>query len=144
MSALANPALIPPAGIAPGPAPLAPGTGAGVDRAARPGSPAAARGPQGPSFAEILQKTGDSQPLRFSRHALERMQRRGIDLGPATLARLHEGVARAAGKGSRDSLVLVDGTAFVVAVGNRTVVTAVGSEHMREHVFTNLDSAVIA
>jgi flagellar operon protein len=53
-------------------------------------------------------------------------------------------VGRAAGKGSRDSLVLVDGTAFVVSVPNRTVITAVGSEHMREHIFTNIDSAVIA
>ena len=39
---------------------------------------------------------------------------------------------------------MVDGTAFVVSVPNRTVITAVGSEHMREHVFTNVDSAVIA
>jgi flagellar operon protein len=53
-------------------------------------------------------------------------------------------VARAAGKGSRDSVVFLDGTAFVVSVKNNTVITAVGSEHMREHVFTNIDSAVIA
>ena len=43
-----------------------------------------------------------------------------------------------------DSLVIVDGTAFVVSVSNRTVVTAVGSEHMKDNVFTNIDSAVIA
>ena len=36
------------------------------------------------------------------------------------------------------------GTAFVVAVSNRTVVTAVDRDHMRDHVFTNIDSAVIA
>ena len=82
--------------------------------------------------------------LQFSRHALQRVQRRGIELDGATLTRLREGIGRAAGKGSRDSVVLVDGTAFVVSVSNRTVVTAVGSEHMREHVFTNIDSAVIA
>jgi flagellar operon protein len=61
-----------------------------------------------------------------------------------TLDRLAGGVARAAGKGSRDSVVFVDGTAYVVSVKNNTVITAVGSEHMREHVFTNIDSAVIA
>lgn len=98
----------------------------------------------GPAFAEILHVATGSEPLHFSRHALERVQRRGIELDPSTLTRLHEGVGRAAGKGSRDSVVLVDGTAFVVSVGNRTVVTAVGSQHMREHVFTNIDSAVIA
>jgi flagellar operon protein len=98
----------------------------------------------GPAFAEVLHKAAGSEPLHFSRHALERVQRRGIDLDPSTLTRLNEGVGRAAGKGSRDSVVLVDGTAFVVSVGNRTVVTAVGAQHMREHVFTNIDSAVIA
>jgi flagellar operon protein len=60
------------------------------------------------------------------------------------LARLENGVARAAGKGARDSVVFVDGTAFVVSVRNSTVITAVDPEHMREHVFTNIDSAVIA
>jgi hypothetical protein len=38
----------------------------------------------------------------------------------------------------------VDGTAFVTSVQNNTVITAVTPEHMREHVFTNIDSAVIA
>nr|MDP8944065.1 flagellar biosynthesis protein [Actinomycetota bacterium] len=82
--------------------------------------------------------------LRFSGHALQRLERRGIPFGPETLQRLEAGVARAAGKGSRESVVLVDGTAYVVSIRNATVITAVGSEHMREHVFTNIDSAVIA
>ena len=72
------------------------------------------------------------------------MERRGIELDGSTMKRLHEGVARAASKGSRDSLVLVDDTAFVVSVSNHTVITAVGSEHMKDNVFTNIDSAVIA
>jgi flagellar operon protein len=75
---------------------------------------------------------------------LARIERRGIELDGPTLKRLGEGVARAAGKGARDSLVLVDGTAFVVSVSNHTVITAVGSEHMKDQVFTNIDSAVIA
>jgi flagellar operon protein len=122
-----NVALLPP-GVAPGvtgpPAPAA--------------APAAVTGP---AFADVLARTSG---VTFSRHALERLQRRGIELGEQTLARLGDGVERAAGKGSRASVVLVDGTAFVVAVPNRTVVTAVDPEHMREQVFTNIDSAVIA
>ena len=98
----------------------------------------------GPSFAAVLQRVGAAEPPRFSRHALERLRHRGIELSAATLGRLAGGVARAAGKGSRDSVVFLDGTAFVVSVANNTVITAVGSEHMREHVFTNIDSAVIA
>ena len=82
--------------------------------------------------------------VSFSNHATQRLERRGIALDPSTLARLDDGVTRAAAKGSRDSLVLVGDTAFVVSVPSRTVVTAVGREHMKDHVFTNIDSAVLA
>ena len=136
MSELSNPAL------------LGPGSLHGPTPAAAPPAPASKGAEQrdaagGASFAAALEQAG-AAPLQFSRHALERVQRRGIALDHATLGRLTEGVARAAGKGSRDSLVLVDGTAFVVSVGNRTVITAVGGEHMKDNVFTNIDSAVIA
>jgi flagellar operon protein len=134
MNPITNPALIPP-GAAPVGAPHAP-AGSPTSRTPAPGEP---------SFAEALQQAGkESQPLQFSKHALDRVQRRGIELDGSTLKRLSEGVDRAAGKGSRDSLVLVDGTAFVVSVSNHTVITAVGSEHMKDNVFTNIDSAVIA
>lgn len=129
-----NPALVPPGGLQ--------GPGATTPAPASP-----ARGSEqssGPSFAETLKQADGSGQLQFSRHALARVQRRGIELDSATLGRLSEGVGRAASKGSRDSLVLVDGTAFVVSVSNRTVITAVGSEHMKDNVFTNIDSAVIA
>ncbi len=160
MSTISNPALIPPGGLgAPTPAP----PGGGADRVKPGGNPArAGETPTAPerSFADALkqasepdskqanglkpEQTGAGEPLQFSRHALARVQRRGIELDATTLGRLSEGVGRAARKGSRDSLVLVDGTAFVVSVSNRTVVTAVGSEHMKDNVFTNIDSAVIA
>jgi flagellar operon protein len=140
MSAPINPVLHPPGVAGTQPARVSRSSPA-RGRAAAPDSPSET------SFADALKdasRTGGAEPLRFSKHALERVQRRGIALDPTTLGRLREGVGRAAGKGSRDSIVLVDGTAFVVSVNNRTVVTAVGSEHMREHVFTNIDSAVIA
>jgi flagellar operon protein len=123
-----NPALLPP-GVEPVGKPA---QGAG------PGAPL-----KGPAFDEVLrQRVG---AVKFSGHALQRVERRGIDLDANnTLARLESGVDRAASKGARDSVVFVDGTAFVVSVRNKTVITAVDSEHMREHVFTNIDSAVIA
>ena len=111
-------------------------------------APAPAAAPAPGAFQDLLATklatAGPAAPLRFSGHALDRIQRRGIDLGANELARLQDGVARAAAKGGRDSLVLVDGTAFVVSVPNRTVITAVDQGHMREQVFTNIDSAVIA
>lgn len=134
-----NPALVPPGGLT---GPSAPASGAGRGEGAARKPPAGA--PAGKSFADELNQAGGAQPLQFSRHALARVQRRGIELDSSTLGRLSQGVQRAASKGSRDSLVLVDGTAFVVSVSNRTVITAVGSEHMKDNVFTNIDSAVIA
>lgn len=112
---------------------------------APPASPARRPAPaRGASFGDVLAGRLDAAPVRFSAHALQRIERRGITLDEATLARLDGGIQRAAAKGSRDSLVLVDETAFVVSVPNRTVITAVDREHMREQVFTNIDSAVIA
>ncbi|HTU80435.1 MAG TPA: TIGR02530 family flagellar biosynthesis protein [Solirubrobacteraceae bacterium] len=144
----ANPALVPPGALgAPVTPPTRPGARTPADRATAPDgarrTPPGAPAPGG-SFADALSQAGAAGQLQFSKHALARVQRRGIELDPSTLGRLSQGVDRAAGKGSRDSLVLVDGTAFVVSVSNRTVVTAVGGEHMKESVFTNIDSAVIA
>jgi flagellar operon protein len=132
-----NPAIAPPGPISPA-QPTAP-----VDGATSAAGAAKANAPvKGPSFAEVL-ATKTAAP-HFSRHALDRLKHRGIELDAPTLGRLTGGIASAAAKGSRDSVIFIDGTAFVVSVRNNTVITAVGSEHMREHVFTNIDSAVIA
>src|SRR5689334_616692 len=82
--------------------------------------PAAAPRPavDGPGFDQLLKQrlSAADTPLRLSGHAMERLQQRGIP---------------------------VDSTAFVVSVQNRTVITAVGADNMRDRVFTNIDSAVI-
>jgi flagellar operon protein len=52
-------------------------------------------------------------------------------------------VDRAAAKGARESLVMMDDVALVVSVKNRTVITAVDRAHLKDNVFTNIDSAVI-
>jgi flagellar operon protein len=122
-----NPALVPPVG-----APAPPATG--------PKAPAAK--PNGPSFADVLGE--ETNAVQLSGHAKARIERRGIELGPDTLARLQHGVNRAASKGSRESVVFVDDVAFVVSVKARTVITAVDRASMRDHVFTNIDSAVIS
>ena len=100
------------------------------------------------SFAQVLQRQLNEgtavRPLVFSGHARDRLATRGIDLAPGQLSRLRAGVERAAGKGARDSLVLLDDLAFVVNVKSRTVITAVTGQSTKEGVFTQIDSAVIA
>ena len=81
----------------------------------------------GPSFADVLAEGRRARPAAVlqARAPAARAARHRAST-PRRSTRLDEGVTRAAGKGSRDSVVLVDGTAFVVSVRNRTVITAVG------------------
>jgi flagellar operon protein len=138
MSIPVNPALVPP-GPSGTPA-IAP-----TQKTSRIGA-----NPNGPAFSQVLRDsavqtpTKTSAPVVFSGHALQRIERRGITMDAATQQRLGEGVDRAASKGSRAAVVLIDDNAFVVGVPSRTVITAVGRDNMKEHVFTNIDSAVIA
>ena len=95
-------------------------------------------------FAEELHAALLRGGLQFSKHAARRIETREIPLSPDTLGRLEQATARAAEKGSRASLVLLDDLAFIVNVPARTVVTAVDKAHRRGNVFTNIDSTVLA
>lgn len=111
------------------------GSAQGAPRATRPGSA---------PFEQVLQREiGASRNIRFSRHALQRLESRGIQLAPADLDRLGGALDMAAAKGAKDSLVISGSQAFVVNVPTRTVVTALYGEQTKGSVFTNIDSAVV-
>lgn len=93
------------------------------------------------AFGQVLEQ--ELNGIKFSQHALQRMQNRNIRLEPADLAKLNDAVAKAAQKGARESLVLMDNLALVVSIKNRTVITAMDGASMKDNVFTNIDSAVI-
>lgn len=107
----------------------------------QPAVPVRAKG--APSFQEVLRERLDVPPLRFSAHAEARLRQAGIDLNGAQRMRLQSAVERAAAKGARESLILMDDLALVVSIRNRTVITAVDKTRSRENVFTNIDSTVI-
>ena len=95
-------------------------------------------------FDSLLQSTVDKgQGLKFSAHAKERLGLRNITLSSDDLNRMNDAVNKAASKGARQSLLVMDDQAFIVSVPNRTVITALDSGSMKENVFTNIDSAVI-
>jgi flagellar operon protein len=94
------------------------------------------------SFADVFAKKVDG--LRFSAHAESRMISRNIELTPELMGKLEKAVAGAASKGSRDSLIVTKQCAFIVNIPNRTVITAMDGESVKENIFTNIDSAVIA
>lgn len=95
-------------------------------------------------FDAILQTTVDKgNALKFSAHAKERLALRNINLSGEDLNRMNDAVNKAASKGARQSLLVMDNQAFIVSVTNRTVITALDGGSMKENVFTNIDSAVI-
>ncbi len=83
-----------------------------------------------------------TEGLKFSTHAIERIQSRGIKLTPDDMKKLNDAVDKAIQKGSKDTLVLMGENAFVVSAKNKTVITAMDKNQMKENVFTNIDSTV--
>ena len=82
--------------------------------------------------------------INFSRHAVDRINSRQIDvMSGGLLERLSKGLELAESKGSDDAVVIVDSTAFVVNVPSNKVITAVNAGEMSGNVFTNIDTAVI-
>ncbi len=94
-------------------------------------------------FQKVLEQQISKEPVKFSQHAQQRLNARNIQLSAGDIEKLNAAVQQAAAKGSRDSLVLMNNLAFVVSVANKTVITAVDDASMKDHVFTNIDSAVI-
>jgi flagellar operon protein len=100
------------------------------------------------SFADVLSSAASSQPVTFSGHAQTRLASRQIALSQQDLGKLSDALTRAASKGSRSSLVLMDSdqggrVGLVCSVQNRTVITAVDAQQMKDNIFTNIDSAMI-
>jgi len=101
--------------------------------------------PTGPStFKEMFSRElATSRGLNFSKHAHERMFSRGIELSSERINQIADAVDKAQTKGSKETLVLAEEAAFIVAVSNRTVVTVFDRDNLREGVVTAIDSAVI-
>jgi flagellar operon protein len=79
-----------------------------------------------------------------SAHAQKRLNSRDINLSDQDLNKLTNAVEKAASKGARDSLLLLNNLAFIVNIPHRTVVTAIDEGSMKDNIFTNIDSAVLA
>lgn len=98
----------------------------------------------GTSFDSIFsQKIKEQQSIKFSNHAIQRLEKRGIQLSSEDLGRLSSAVQKAKAKGANESLILMNDIAYIVNVPNQKVITAVDRSSMGDNVFTNIDSAVI-
>ncbi|MTI80187.1 MAG: flagellar protein [Firmicutes bacterium] len=91
----------------------------------------------------LHQQAQKQQGVKLSAHAQKRLQQRDIVLGEADMAKINKAVQQAADKGAKDSLLLYGDMALIASVKNKTVVTAMDGQSMKDHVFTNIDSAVV-
>lgn len=92
-------------------------------------------------FDKLLKEELDT--LKFSQHALDRLQSRNLRLNETDLKKLSQAVDKAAQKGAKESLVMMNDIALVVSVKNRTVITAMDGNGAEDKIITNIDSAVI-
>ena len=99
----------------------------------------------GSSFRDVLRSTTatSGQPLKFSAHAQQRLASRNISLSSEDVAKMNAMADQAAAKGAKQSLFMMGDVAMVVSIQNRTVITAVDQNSMKNNVFTNIDSAAI-
>ena len=92
------------------------------------------------AFKELLeQKIREESQVSFSKHAIERVVERGVDVSSEKIERLNEGIRMAEEKGLKEPLILLGSTAFVVNVKNNKVVTVVNEDSLKGTVFTNID-----
>jgi flagellar operon protein len=102
---------------------------------------------EGAAFKDVLQErlkaskavAASADAPRFSKHAVERMEQRGIQMSQEQLSRISTAIGQAKDKGSKDSVVVVDDLAMVVSVNNSTVVTCLDAKGA---ILTKIDSVV--
>ena len=96
------------------------------------------------AFADVLAaQLRSGKAVKFSAHATRRLADRRIALTQNDEASISRAVDKAAAKGARETLLLMDKLALVVSVPNRTVITAMAQHELNDTVFTNIDSAVV-
>lgn len=90
-------------------------------------------------------KANDNTPitLKFSNHAVERMSQRGITFTPEQISKIENAASKAQAKGSKETLIFANDSALIVNLKDKTIVTVMDKNALRENVFTNIDSTVM-
>lgn len=95
-------------------------------------------------FSNLLQqKISEQIDLKFSGHALSRLQQRNIDLTPETISKLKHAVFKAIQKGSREALFLTQHAGYIINIPQKIVITVFDKAELKDRVFTNIDSTIL-
>ena len=97
----------------------------------------------GKSFKEVLDQIGKNDKVIFSKHALQRLEKRNINLSKDDLNQISNAVNQAKDKGVKEALIILRDNAFITSIKNNTIITATTGDDLKENVFTNIDGAVI-
>jgi len=99
---------------------------------------------EGKDFEQVLEKIyKKNQSISFSKHAIERMDKRNMELTSEELNKLEMAFDKAEDKGVRDALIIMGDKAFIASIKNKTIITTLSKEQLKDNVFTNIDGAVI-
>ncbi len=93
------------------------------------------------AFGDVLRERAEGG-LVFSQHAKKRMGERGIQVDPSLIGRMERAVESARLKGAREIAVIGNRDVFIVNIPNRTVVTTMSRDDLKNRIITNVDSAV--
>jgi len=99
--------------------------------------------PEGQSFNEVLNRIKSNDEVKFSKHAIDRLNSRNIQLSDQDMSRINTAIDKASQKGVREALIMMDNKVFIASVQNKTIITAAVDDQLKDSVFTNIDGAVI-
>jgi flagellar operon protein len=94
-------------------------------------------------FKEKISNNSMFEDIKLSKHAAERMNSRNINFTESEIKDLGNAIKKAEDKGSKESLILLNDVALIVSVRNKTVITAMTRESLKDNVVTNIDSTIV-
>ena len=92
---------------------------------------------------EKLLKESRVQNVKISKHAQMRLVQRDITIDNFISDKINSIVDKEKLKGSKDILIMSDETAYIVNVPNKTMITVMSKEELKENIFTNIDAVAI-
>lgn len=95
------------------------------------------------SFVDHLKKATETQELKISKHATERLTERNISISESEWQSVTEKVFEAFEKGVNQPLVLMDQAALIISAKNATVITALDRVEAKQQLFTNIDGTIV-
>lgn len=101
-----------------------------------------ARSGSGDLHTGSRQHSAATSELVFSRHADRRLRDRHLQISTTLMEQLITAVDSLARKGSRSALIMTEQLALLVSVSNRTVITVIANEQLKQQLFTDIDSAL--